>query len=377
MQSRSAFARVLGGFAVASLLAVSCSSDDGPEEVEGVDGTDFTEILDAPATTLDDGFDPEVVDEGLVASTVTEVLLDDDVIIATDDGELPTTTTEPPPSPLETIAQTEASTTTAAPAPLPEPSSIRRVVSLTQTHTQTIASLGLAGLLVGVDAESTIPDGASGVVRDFLVADDLDLDDLQGLDVDLVVIGDFGREIALEELTSVGIPVFDGSAPRSRAGVEQQILDLAAALDRPETGVELVASMRSEVDAILASLPPSSGLTYFHEIDPGFATFTPGTLVDSLYGELGLMSIIPPQDGDVAFFPGSDLIAADPDVVVLADIDCCAATAAGAAARSGWGDMSAVRNGAIVEVPDDIASRWGTNIVELMRLVAGAVVAAS
>lgn len=365
-------------------MSASCSSDDAATDdatttvaavVEEEEFTPTDEV--AESTVPDDGFDPEVVDEGLVPSTVTEVELDDDVIIATDDGELPTTTTEPAPPPTETVPVVEASTTTAAPAPLPEPASIRRVVSLAPTHTETIASLGLAELLVGVDFESTIPAGATGVVRDFLVADDLDLADLQALDVDLVVVGEFGRDIALDALGSVGIPAFDGSAPTSRAGVEQQILDLAAALDRPENGVELVANMRAEIDGILGSLPASSELTYFHEIDPGLATFTPGTLIDSLYGELGLASIVPPQDGDVTFFPAADLIAANPDVVVLADIDCCAATAARAAARTGWGDLSAVRNGAIVEVPDDIAARWGTNIVELMRLVAGAVVAAS
>ncbi|MFN3255019.1 MAG: ABC transporter substrate-binding protein [Ilumatobacter sp.] len=384
--------RVIGGLALGLVVLAGCSSDDadtapnaGTDANTGADEPD-TVSADSTFTPLDDdgtgsqdsdadGFDPAVVDDGLVPEVVDSIALDDDVIIATDDGAIPTTTIAPPRPELET--PTTVASTTVPSVPLPEAAAIRRVVSLDPTHTETLAELGAADLLVGVDSESAIPDGATGVVRDFLDAEDLDLNDLRSLGIDLVIVGNLDTSVTMEDLAAAGFAVFDGATPTTRAGVEQQILDLARAIGREADGERLVASMRAEVDAVLAALAPSSGLTYFHEIDPGLATYSPGTLIDSLYGELGLESVVPPSDETTQFLPTSDLIAGDPDVIVLADIDCCAASAAEAAGRPGWDAISAVRNGAIAEVPDELARRWGTNIVELMQLVAGAVAAAS
>lgn len=368
-------------------IAAGCtgSDDDGadadvPTTVDATTADDPTfEPVEGESDGTDDGFDPEVVDEALVPETVDEVVLDDDVIIATEDGQIPTTTTEPPPAPADTAppdAAADATTTTVAPAPPPPAAEIARVVSLSPTHTETIAALGAADLLVGIDAFSDAPAGAP-IEADLLVVDDLDVAQLRSLDVDLVVVGEDLGGIGRVVLTDAGVPFFDGAPPTSRAGVEQQILDLAAALGRDADGQRLVQSIRDDVAGILASVPASSGLTYFHEIDPGLATYTPGTLVDSLYGEFGLTSIVPASNSSTVFFPADDLLAANPDVVVLGDIDCCAATAERAAARSGWAGLSATTNGAIVEVPDDIANRFGINIVELMRLVAAGVAAAA
>lgn len=368
-----------------ALFVAACSGDDdgGPEAPETVADTEFTEVdvdftesSDGTQDADDDGFDPTVVDEELVPETVDEIVLDDDVIIATEDGAIPTTTTEPPP-PAEDAVQPADVTTTIAPVPLPDVEDVRRVISLSPTHTDTMAALGAADLLVGVDGDSDVPAGTSSIVVADLVPDDLLLDDLRALDPDVILVGDDPDGTVSQGLAELGIPVLDGARPDSRAGVEAQILAVARLVGRDDAGEQLVATMRADVEAIVATLPGTDGLTYFHEIDPGFATYRPGSLVDSLYAELGLTSIVPPADGDIAFLTPDQVVTGDPDVVVLADIDCCASTIARAAARSGWSDVSAIQNGAIVEVPDQLALRWGTNIVELMRRVAVAVVAAS
>ena len=61
----------------------------------------------------------------------------------------------------------------------------------------------------------------------------------------------------------------------------------------------------------------------------------------------------------------------------LGDTKCCAQTAATVAKRPAWGNMTAVKNGGIVELDDDIASRWGPRVVELVQVVADAVGKAS
>ncbi len=43
------------------------------------------------------------------------------------------------------------------------------------------------------------------------------------------------------------------------------------------------------------------------------------------------------------------------------------------AARPGWGNLTAVETGRIVEVDDDVASRWGPRIVDFLRVIVNAV----
>ena len=52
---------------------------------------------------------------------------------------------------------------------------------------------------------------------------------------------------------------------------------------------------------------------------------------------------------------------------------CCAQSAATVAEREGWSVLGAVGNGNIVELDDDIASRWGPRLVDLMRQIAEAI----
>jgi len=42
------------------------------------------------------------------------------------------------------------------------------------------------------------------------------------------------------------------------------------------------------------------------------------------------------------------------------------------AARPGWSGLTAVKQGHIIQLNDDIASRWGPRIVDLLRTVATA-----
>ncbi len=46
------------------------------------------------------------------------------------------------------------------------------------------------------------------------------------------------------------------------------------------------------------------------------------------------------------------------------------ADAATVAARPGWAELDAVTGDHVVELDDDIASRWGPRVVDLLRTVA-------
>ena len=63
---------------------------------------------------------------------------------------------------------------------------------------------------------------------------------------------------------------------------------------------------------------------------------------------------------------------ADPDLVFVTD--CCGDTPETVAERPGWDNVSAVRNGAVTVVDDDVSSRWGPRLDEFFQTVSDAIV---
>jgi iron complex transport system substrate-binding protein len=123
---------------------------------------------------------------------------------------------------------------------------------------------------------------------------------------------------------------------------------------------------------------PSKPLTYYWELDDqGYYSVTSSTFIGQVLGLLGLHSIADAATGAAASggYPelsAEFIIKSNPDYIFLADTLCCAQTPKKVAARPGWSDLTAVKQGHVVGLNDDIASRWGPRIVDLLRVVADA-----
>ena len=119
-----------------------------------------------------------------------------------------------------------------------------------------------------------------------------------------------------------------------------------------------------------------SGLTYYYELDDTYYSVTSDTFIGNLLGLLGMKNIADEAKGASSGYPqlsAEYIVAADPDLILLADTKCCGQDAASVAERPGWADLTAVQQGAVVELDDDIASRWGPRIVQLLQKVGDAV----
>jgi iron complex transport system substrate-binding protein len=142
---------------------------------------------------------------------------------------------------------------------------------------------------------------------------------------------------------------------------------------------EVAAGMQADIDEIVAGVPElAAPLTYYHELDNTYYSVTSDTFIGRVYGLLGLENIADAADpgGASGGYPQLNaefIITEDPDLVFLADVKCCGESAETVAARPGWADMTAVTTGAVVELDDDVASRWGPRIVDLLRQVSASV----
>jgi iron complex transport system substrate-binding protein len=155
-----------------------------------------------------------------------------------------------------------------------------------------------------------------------------------------------------------------------------QIEQLGDATGNVKKAADLVASMKSRITAILASLPKfASPPTYYHELDNTYFTATSKTFIGSIYGLLGLKNIADPADKKASGYPqlsAEYIIQANPQIIFLADTKCCGQSAETVAKRPGWNQITAVRDGHVIPLDDDVASRWGPRIVDFLQTVANA-----
>lgn len=264
-------------------------------------------------------------------------------------------------------------------APQPTPTSEagevpERIVSISPTHTEMLFAIGAGDQVVAVDSLSNYPPEAADVLTD-LSAFEPNVEAIAGYEPDLVVISDDFTGLT-DQLAAVDIPVWSGPAAADFDDVYEQILDLGQVTGHVSEAEALVADMRARVDEILASAPSlDEPLTYYHELDETYYSVTSNTFIGHVYGLLGLRNIADMAEGttDYPQLSAEFIVSTDPDLIFLACSVYCGTTAESVAARPGWGSMTAVVNGHIFEMDDDVASRWGPRVVDYLEAVAAAV----
>ena len=249
----------------------------------------------------------------------------------------------------------------------------QRIVSLSPTATEILFAIGAGSQVVAVDADSTYPETAP---RTGLSGFDPNTEALAGYRPDLVVYAIDPGELGAS-LEAVGVRSLLQPPAARLEDTYDQILALGAATGREREAGALVEEMKAGVTAAVGSLPRfERAPTYYHELDQLYFTATSKTFIGEVYRLLGLDNIADEADRQGNGYPrlsAEFIVQADPDFIFLADSRCCAQSAETVASRPGWDQIRAVQNGGVIELDDDVASRWGPRIVELLASVADAV----
>jgi iron complex transport system substrate-binding protein len=245
----------------------------------------------------------------------------------------------------------------------------KRIISFSATSTEMLFAIEAGDQVVAVDDTSNYPPEAP-ITQ--LSAYEPNVEAIADFEPDLVVISDDINELA-KALEALDIPVIHHPAARGLEDTYAQIQQLGAATGHDQEAVELVASMRSEIEQLVASVPTyEEPPTYYHELDQNFFTVTSDTFIGQIYSLAGLENIADEAKGAASGYPqlsAEYIVDADPEFIFLSDTKCCGQTLETVARRPGWDQITAVKRGAVVELDDDVASRWGPRIVELLETV--------
>jgi iron complex transport system substrate-binding protein len=244
-----------------------------------------------------------------------------------------------------------------------------RVVSLSPTATEMLFAIDAGGQVVAVDDQSNYPPSAP---RTKLSGFQPNVEAIAGYRPDLVVFATDTGDLAAS-LRRLAIPALALPAATRLDDAYAQIQQLGKATGHTAEAERLVTGMRGEIQQIVADAKLDRPLSYYHELDKNLFSVTSKTFIGQLYGQLGLENIADEADKDGSGYPqlsAEYVVKADPDLIFLADTKCCGQSARTVAARAGWDQVRAVRDGAVVGLDDDVASRWGPRVVDFLRVIA-------
>lgn len=248
----------------------------------------------------------------------------------------------------------------------------QRIVSLSPTATESLFAIGAGRQVIAVDDQSDFPRSAP---RTSLSGFTPNVEAIAARRPDLVVIAYDPKGLS-SALGRLGITVLHHDGAKTLRGAYQQIRQLGMVTGNVAGATRVVTRMKARIGRIVrAHRPAASRLSVYHELTPDFYSATSRTFVGQVYRTLGLRNIADAADAAGTGYPqlsAEYIVAASPDLIVLADTVCCGQRPSTVAQRPGWDRISAVRTGSIVRMDDSIASRWGPRLVNLFRAVSAA-----
>jgi iron complex transport system substrate-binding protein len=241
----------------------------------------------------------------------------------------------------------------------------QRIVSLLPSLTETVCALGACERLVGVDRYSNWP---ARVVPLQGVGGGLDpnIEAIVALRPDVVLMATSSR--AQARLESLGLKVV-ALEPKTYADVQRvlgkvgQVLGVADAL-------QVWRVIDAGVQAAAQSLPAAArGTRVYFEVNSGPYAAGPSSFIGETLARLGAGNIVPAALGPFPKLNPEFVVRADPDLIMVG-----ARSAEGLAARPGWSQMRALRDGRLCRfdaAQSDVLIRPGPRMAEAARLMAG------
>ncbi len=252
----------------------------------------------------------------------------------------------------------------------------QRIVSLAPSNTEIVCAIDACDRLVGVTDFDDYPADVVEVDKVVTMAQ-VDVEAVVATEPDLVLAA--GNELTptavIEQLADLGVPVMV-LYPQSLDDVSASIELVGMAVGRHGEAAALVGEMATRVGAVEEAVADLERPRTFYEVSVFEGTiYTAGersflaSLIETAGGE--------PVTGDAlsTSIELEELVAADPELILLGDATYDPTiTPETVAQRQGWETMTAVDDGRVVVVSEDVViTRPGPRIVDGLEALARAI----
>jgi iron complex transport system substrate-binding protein len=253
------------------------------------------------------------------------------------------------------------------------PDSPQRIVSVAPSVTEVLFALGLGEKVVGVSTYCNYPPEAlkKEKVGGYITPS---LEKIMALRPDLVIgTADGDLKSFVNKMASLGIPVYITN-PRSVSGVITSIQHIGEVTLSQLAAKRLLDSMNRKMEMVQQKVQgrPRPRVLHVLAYDPLISSGK-GTFVDDLIRAAGGVNIAENAKGKYPLYSMEDVIAQDPEVIILSSMKSKDPLAGQRQWWQQWKEISAVRLDRIYVIDADLIHRPSPRIVDGIEEMAKAI----
>ncbi len=256
------------------------------------------------------------------------------------------------------------------------PESIEKIVSLAPATTQVLESLGLKDKLVGVDTQTPLyVEGVDALPQFDMMAPDAEA--IIALEPDIVFVSGISMvegDDPFKAVKDVGICVAEIPSSESIEGVQEDIAFLANCCGQGTKGQEIIDQMQQDIDEIAAigdTITEKKTVLFEISALPSIYSFGDGVFLDEMLEILGAENVFADQQSWISVTEES-AIAANPDVI-LTSVNYIDDPAGEILGRTGWENVTAVKNKEVYVIDNGASSLPNQHIVDALKQMAKAI----
>jgi iron complex transport system substrate-binding protein len=251
----------------------------------------------------------------------------------------------------------------------------QRVVSLAPSNTEILFAVSAGSQVVGRDTFSDYPPESQDAADIGGGFGDLNTETIVSLDPDLVLASSLTPQEQITALEDLGLIVFVLSNPSGFEGLYENLEVVSQLTGHSGEAAALIDTLRARVSAVDQKISAvSERPLVFYELDGSEPdapwTAGPRTFVSTLITMAGGENLGDQLEGEWIQVSAEELIARNPDVILLGDYTWGGVTPEDVAARSGWEAIAAVKNDNVHTFDDNLVSRPGPRLVLGLELMA-------
>lgn len=260
--------------------------------------------------------------------------------------------------------------------PIALPETVEKIVSMAPSTTRVLTDLGLTDKLVAVDTYSAAyePELAGLPQFDMMAPD---AEQLAALEPDVIFITGMslsGGDNPYQALIDLGVPVVQIPTSSSIAAIQDDVRFIGDCVGEAEAAEALVADMQAEIDeiaAIGATIEDKKTVAVEVAALPYLCYAGGDTYLNEMIELIGAVNAYGDSD-PWASVTEEVAVATNPDVI-LTCVSYLPDPVDEIVNREGWGDVAAVKNGAVYQLDDESSNQPNHRIVKALREMAAAV----
>lgn len=274
-------------------------------------------------------------------------------------------TAEPTAEPIVLTDGLEREVMLAAPA--------TKIVTLAPSNTEILFALGAGDTLIGRDEFSNYPPEAADVYSIGSLYPSVNAEAVVALKPDLVLAAGVTNPDDVKKLADLGLTVYSTKFDTTLDDVYEDITNVGTLVGKGAEAEALVADLKARVEAVQTATASADKPLVFYEVDATEPqkpwTVGSGTFIDSLITLAGGANV-GASTPDYFQISIEELVAQDPDIIVLGSYTYGGQTPELVAQRPGWDTLKAVKDNTVYTFDDNLVSRPGPRIVDGLETLA-------